>query len=211
MKLPIRNRLVCCILTLAFICAEQLARCWTRSCCRWPRCWTRRQMNLRSPQETRYSLTPSLIYWSYSKHLLLLPVLLTFSFYILWCISSYCVFIVVVVVANSDCSPTLALNFTRFRRDGTWRGYCTPSRRLAGGGWRRTARLIPLLFEKVSSLLRFSPRQGRLDASFGSSPPWAQIPYNFVCCFPGSRYSRPSCAVTWRWGSRVILSKQDNI
>lgn len=58
----------CYMWTLVRIRAQQLARWWTWSCCRWPRCWTRRQMNRRSPQETRYSLTPSLIYWSHSTH-----------------------------------------------------------------------------------------------------------------------------------------------
>lgn len=63
------NSLSCYMLILGLMCAEQLARCWARNCCRWPRCWTRRQMNLRAPQETRSSLTPSLIYRSFPDHL----------------------------------------------------------------------------------------------------------------------------------------------
>lgn len=159
--MEITNRLICALrYILAFVCAEQLARCWTRSCCRWPRCWTRRQMNLRAPQETRYSLTPSLIYWSHYKHPLLLSKLWAFIFYffpfILSLFFSFFFWLLLLRTRLHHALRRWAINSTPlcFRRDGTRRGYCTPGRRWVAGGWGRAARLIP---PQLCTKVFFSP------------------------------------------------------
>lgn len=159
-------------------------------------------MNLRSPQETRSSLTPSLIYRSYSKHpLLLFKLWAFFSLFLNRSLS-------LLFVADTDLyrSKALAINFTPFcfRRDGTWRGYCTPGWRRVGGGWRRTARLIPFFTRRCFRFSTFIVKSRLVCWTVASL---AQIYYNFVCCFPYSRCIRPSCAVTWRLSSKYNIKK----
>lgn len=153
------------------MCAEQLARCWTRSCCRWPRCWTRRQMNLRAPQETRYSLTPSLIYWSYSKHPLLLSKLWSFLFFRPYSFShthTHSLFFFFNSGQIHNRCTTLAINFTPFRFPSWWHlARLLYARQEMSWWWMKAHRS----FDSSSFFLALALSLWKLDSSSGPSPP----------------------------------------
>lgn len=107
-------------------------------------------------------------------------------------------------------STTPAINFfARFRRDGTWLGYCTPGRRWVGGGWRRTARLIPPFYTRLFSPLRFQPSAENYSRLLDRRLPCGLIFFlviSFVV-FLAAAAVQPSCAVTWRLNSKTNIEK----
>lgn len=210
--MEITNRLICALrYILAFVCAEQLARCWTRSCCRWPRCWTRRQMNLRAPQETRYSLTPSLIYWSHYKHPLLLSKLWAFIFYFFpFILSLFFFFFFACCCCCGRGSITLY---------DAWLSIPLLSVFVVMALGAATVRQAgdELLVDEGAQLVWFPPSFARrcffprfsafvvknLSRPFGSSTPRDSRLLQLRLLFsPYSRCSRPSCVVTWRISSK---------
>lgn len=102
-------------------------------------------MNLRAPQETRYRLTPPLIYRSRSKHARLPPSLWVIIFFLNKISPHPLSLFLFIAIAAASRSARRALTRTRLclRRDGTRRGCCAPGRRRAAAGWGRTAPLIP--------------------------------------------------------------------
>lgn len=208
------------IFTVAFIYAQQLARCWTRNCCRWPRCWTRRQMNLRSPQETRSSHTPSLIYWSHLKHPPLLSKLWAFLIF------PFILYLSLSISLSLFLSSFLLLLLrTRVHHDlRRWLSVSllfvfvvmalgAATVRQAGDELvvNKGAQLVwfPSLSFSFFFLLAFSLhftvkiRLVLLDLRRPGLTfiiTWSRV----VACFPCSRCGRPSCAVTWRVSSKII-------